>query len=386
VRIEHDRVHNGFVHSRVVARGAVSFLVVVVAAALFSFAPSTSRAATSEVFSPRLLAPVPHSKTVYLVTQGACGTKRCLTMWRSTDGGRSFARRSVPLIRATNGDPASSLDQLVFANERDGYLAVGPSAFALYATTNGARSWHEVALPRKNWHDLVVTPDVLYITTDRCRDHFVICGDYRVWRSSTDGKRWSALPALWRTGTAKNESYYGPSVAAYGNEVWELESAYMATYLWRSSNDGRTFTRYVTPRLGSVAGCTVTPLSAFDLWADCPTGMQVSFVHSSDGGATWSSISQHQFFGTVGGAFAPVTNTVAYLDYGVDSGTPNLYRLTEGGRRATPVGDLQCSQASLAFSSVADGLAICTRDYNRFLLVRTTDGGAQWSNEVLWGS
>jgi hypothetical protein len=289
-------------------------------------------------------------------------------------------------VKVVKGSAVGSLDRLVFANLKDGFAVVGESTLKLYATTNGARSWHEVTPPRTSWYGLVVTANAILVTTDKCTQHGDSCGDFHEWRSSLKGVHWSELPQLWQTGSGAKDNYYGPSVAAFANVVWEQELSYMATYLWISHDGGEHFTRIPAPKLGSVAGCQFTPMSALELWAQCPTGMEVSFFHSSDGGVQWTHVPQSQFSGTGGGAFDPVSSEVAYLDYGLAGNGRNLVQVRGGGDRTTNVGELNCTDVSLNFTGVADGLAVCVHNYATYELLRTTDGGTQWSHVVLWGN
>jgi hypothetical protein len=191
---------------------------------------------------------------------------------------------------------------------------------------------------------------------------------------------------LWKTGTGPKETYYGPSLAAYGSTVWELQTG-SETYLWTSHNNGRTFSRVELkfPELVSVSGCTITPMSLVSMWAQCPTGMQESFWHSENGGAIWSLASpdKFQFMGTGGGTFDSITSNVAVLDFGPLGYNPDLYRISEGGTRFTPIGEVRCSSAyPIIFTNVSDGLMVC--GFNSTTLVRrTSDGGATWRNVLL---
>ena len=211
-------------------------------------APSIDAASVTS-FSPRMLVRVPSKSIVYLVTQDECAKALCLGMWRTSNDGKSFVRRSAPPVTRVVGALAGSLDRVVFATPNDGFAVVGNGSNILFATTNGARSWHRItSLPGKNWSGLTVSRHSLFVTTDRCTKGDVVCSDYRVWRSSLAGDHWTELPVLWRTGSGPKDTYYGPSVAAFGHTVWELETAYMAVYLWISHNDGRTFSRLLPGR------------------------------------------------------------------------------------------------------------------------------------------
>jgi hypothetical protein len=79
-----------------------------------------------------------------------------------------------------------------------------------------------------------------------------------------------------------------------------------------------------------------------------------------------------------GGAFDPVTPSVAYLDYGAAS-DDRFVRLSDGGRDAEPLSDLTCTDVSLTFTTVARGLAQCNENDTAYSLRRTENGGVTWN-------
>ena len=269
-----------------------------------------------------------------------------------------------------------------FATPKDGYAFVGSyDASVIYVTTNGARSWHRLRSLRDLVGGIQVTQSGVFAMTARCSLTTTNCKDYRVWRSSFDAKKWISLPTLWKAGTNGRYYSYPPNIAAFHDDVWELETALNGhVYLWTSTDGGESFSRALAPKLASVAGCSITPVSTTSLWAQCPTGMMVAFLHSADAGAHWSSVSQGPFGGTGGGAFDPVTSAVAYLYYGAGSvRTTNFDRLTQGGAMSTGVDTLRCSNAdALEFTSVERGLLLCAHDTTSQILV-TSNGGVSWS-------
>jgi hypothetical protein len=188
------------------------------------------------------------------------------------------------------------------------------------------------------------------------------------------------LPALWKTGTGPKDNYYGPDVSALGDMLWELETGYQRTTLWISHDEGRRFSRINAPDLASVAGCSLTPTSLNDLWAECPTGLEVSFLDSHSAGQQWHPISRYVFSGTGGGAFDPISTNVAYLDYGlVNIKGDNLFRITDGGLIPIAVDNLKCTNVSLLFTSESEGLADCLKNFTpNQKLERTVDGGSKW--------
>jgi hypothetical protein len=324
------------------------------------------------------------SKVVYAFASEGCDGANCSALYRTNVSGAPLTQVTLPPVTTSQ-----SVARVVFANPRDGYATVGnyfPST--LYATMNGARTWHKVMSGHDVSYVVTASANEVLVSSVKCVPRSDDCGQYTVRRGSLEATHWVTLPVLWKTGDRPNEDYYGPSLAAYASTVWEQQTDSAqggGVYLWTSYNQGRTFVRAkkMFPQLVSVAGCSLYPISVTELWAQCPTGMQVSFWHSSNGGASWRSVSQSQFSGTGGGAFDPVNESVAYLDYGGVQVKGNFVRLSDGGRVATTVSELKCTNASLLFTSANNGLAACEKNDTSIQLERTTDGGSRWENVVL---
>jgi hypothetical protein len=276
-----------------------------------------------------------------------------------------------------------------FANASDGYAIVGATdPTSLYVTHNGARTWHRVIIKRGvTALGLTTTATSIYAITGVCSPNGDSCHDYRIARSPLSGNQWtsSTMPI----GHFDKTGVWGfPNVpAAFGRDVWISEQPPGPAVIFYSRNGGRSFQKILTPKLGSVNACALTPLSATALWADCPTGMQESFFFSKDAGTSWTQVPQQQFMGTGGGFFDPATTTLAYLDYGARS---PLVRITTSPRLATTVGVLSCSTVNssvngLIFTNARDGLALCLPgdDQAAGRLERTTDGGRTWLDVVL---
>jgi hypothetical protein len=364
-------------------------LLIVVLVVLVTFAGfSNAQAASPSTQTPVLLVRAGSSGVFYVVTTSGCKSPACLRMYRTNSDATTFTRVSPPPVtREQGGRAGTTLDDVVFANATDGYATVGNySPSALYVTINGARTWRRVTHAKDLAISVVVTSSEIFVTSVTCQPRSIVCGQYTTRRASLTAKDWVTLPRLWKTGTSPKETYYGPSLAAYGSTVWELQTG-SEMYLWTSHNNGRTFSRVEEkfPELVSVSGCTITPMRLVSLWAQCPTGMQVSFWYSENGGASWSLASpdKFQYMGTGGGAFDPITSNVAVLDYGPLGYNPDLYRISEGGARFTPIGEVRCSSASpMIFTNVSDGLMVCGLN-STTLVRRTSDGGATWRNVLL---
>jgi hypothetical protein len=365
--------------------GALACFVLVLTCLPIADISSASTTSSARVM-PALLARAGTSNVVYILGTTGCGGARCARLYRSNSDATRFKRVNLPPLKDERGGIAeSTLERLVFANPDDGFafVAYGDFGVTMYATSNGARTWRDVERVKKSQLDMYVSSSHIFLTSVHCVPRTMNCTQFTTRRSSLAARKWVTVPRLWKTGTGPNDVYYGPAIASYGNVVWELESG--PDYWWTSDNDGRTFTRTRLrfPQLVSVSGCSLFPKTSLVLWAECPTGLEVSFWHSSDGGAVWSPVSQTQFSGTGGGAFAAVTRTVAYLDYGGVQGKDNFVRLSDGGRTATVVGELHCADVTLLFTSTRHGLAVCTDNYTSYSLRETNDGGATWVTVAL---
>jgi hypothetical protein len=284
----------------------------------------------------------------------------------------------LPRVNYVKGSTTGNLQELVFANARAGYALLRTGTQSdLYVTLNGANSWHrEVIASNATILHLVATPSEIYAIIAQCSKANV-CRHYRLARSALTASTWmtSILPA------PSPDS--GIGVGAYGPNVWVSEQSRMAALLFTSHDQGRTFTHSSARGLVSINGCDLSATSSSTLWAQCPTGMMVSFLHSRDGGAHWTAVAGREFAGTGGGSFDPVSGTLAYIGYGDVSpaGAKNLFRVTNGGRTATAEGRLKCSNLNgLIFTDVSDGLAACvqTATPDSTVLLGTSDGGATW--------
>lgn len=337
--------------------------------------------ATTPAFMPGLLARVPNSNVVYVFGESSCHGRKCLQLLRTSVDATSFTTVTPPPVHLVTGNHSGDLRELVFANAREGYAVVGANnTTTVYATTNAARTWRRVKVAAKDdVVDLTSSAHELYAVTVRCPTENGNCTDFRLARSSLGARHWtsSALPH----GDFTKGGFLG-DLAVYGSRVWFTEQ-FHTTLLYSSKNEGRTFTRRTLawPTLASVAGCALSASSPTSLWAQCPTGMQVSYYASSNGGATWTSILGNlQKMGTGGVYFDPVSSTLAVLDVGL--GSNDLYRIPASARDVTPIGHLGCYSVgpSFVFTDVSHALAICdpSSTSSTVGLERTDNGGVTW--------
>jgi len=345
----------------------------------------------STAFTPLTIRQVNSSSSIYVLATTGCSRTSCLRLLRTSVNLSRFESVTPPPVSELSGLFNFDLDSLQFANVDDGYATVGESnPLSLYVTLNGARSWHQVTIQKgATILDLTVTSDKVYAITTLCSPNGDKCRDYRIACSSLNAKHWSSavLPGSARfDGTGWG--FFGKP-GAYGAHVWLSEQTPQNSVIYFSQNSGRTFKKIAAPRLGSVAGCSLTAESTKALWAECPTGMQVSFASSSDAGTTWKSFHQQQFFGTGGGDFDPVSSQLAYLWYG-GTGPFDRYSGSPLVANSAPVPPCSTSGSgfgNLVFSNVNDGVAICTPGGNvaSSYLLMTTDGGHSWENVLRVG-
>ena len=372
------------VRSRVVRE--IAFILLTLAVP-FSYMVADSSVASSTSppaqMTPVTLARVPGTSIVYVLGYDKCGSKRCLRLARTTDNGATFTVVTPPPVAGGTQVQYVNSYELVFANPKVGFAEVGlvsPSTF--YVTFNGARTWQREKMPFGNRIEgFATTAKNVYAVTAKFEKKLNEGDggdkDYRLARSSLRSLHWSSTSIPHSNFTW---GFLGP-LAAFGSHVWISEQR-RHELLVRSHDFGKTLSTLVLPypALGSVAGCALTATSTSTLWAQCPTGMQVQFYYSHDGGVRWTLIDPvSQISGTGGGYFDPVSPNLGYLDVGLLSDA--LYRITNDAHSTERVGTLKCDGVNpLVFTSEAEGLALCGgNDDPPSRLFRTSNGGATWT-------
>jgi photosystem II stability/assembly factor-like uncharacterized protein len=367
------------------------FLVVTLVTSGVALATSANASASMNPAPiPLMVVRVNDSSTVYVVTTSnefeakkpaACGSG-CFLLRQSTDDGALFRYKSLPRIHYESDSLTGNLDQLVFATADDGYALMGVGApTSLYVTLDGAGSWRREVIARNTTIlGFTATTRELYAVIANCSKSLA-CTHYQLARSTLTARTWSFVPLPeWPTDV-------GVGMGAYGSTVWLTQQSTQTVWLLTSHDQGTTFTRKSAPEIGSVYACRMTATSSMTLWADCPTGMAVSFLFSGDGGTTWNRVPDRQFSGTGGGFFDPVSRSLAYLDFGpADSpGSKNLYRITNDGLSVKAVGKLPCKIADgLVFIDAQHGFAACDQNssYASTVFLQTSNGGVTWKKNA----
>ena len=376
----------------VLRRGVTLLLLAVL---VLSWASNTGTASATGTSSknvvPLMLARANHTGTLYVVGSVPCPRSLCLRLYRAYDTVEStidpdptFTKVTLPPVRAIAGRVTGSLLGLVFASALIGYALVGSSqAQLLYATFDGATTWHKVKIPVGDSIDgLTATGDHLYALFSNCTKRKRGCVDFQLDHSTLSARTWSGATIPF---TSFDEGYSAGTIGAYGENVFFCEQSKSAPLLFTSHNGGVTFTKSVHAKLVSVSGCDLTAVSTKEVWAECPTGMLASFYFSSDAGRTWTwhPLVRREYSNTGGGFFATAGYDFAYLDSG---NTPrNIYRLNVGARRVHAIGELACPAVdSAVFMSVFHAYAICDTNGMTTRLVRTIDGGTTWQRVTTW--
>ena len=361
--------------------------VVLVIATICSFLVHTDNAATASPSTPvpLLLTGVTGTPITFVVSAKSvdCASGGCLQLQRTSDNGDHFTTLHLPPISSARGSTVGNLSELIFNNSMDGFASLNvANSIVWYATTNGAETWHRVSVASgASILQLAPTHHELYAVIAHCVKKYT-CTDYRMARSAVSASSWAtvALPTQLFT--------EGFTLAAYGSNVWVNLQGPGSPLLFTSHDKGLTFSRSTASPLASVSGCNLTPMSPHAVWAECPTGMDVSFFYSSDAGAHWISISRYAYGGTGGGAFDPVSSSLAYLNFGTfTTRAKDLYIITNSGHTMTAVGNLACTSTNyLVFSDATRGMTICQKNStvsSSTYLLRTSDGGRSWTKVIL---
>jgi len=324
---------------------------------------------TSQV--PISLAHAGSTGTVYVLSS-SCWPSSCLELARTTDLGAHETTTTPPPVSRRD-----QLPRLFFATPNDGFAIVDTLTGELtvfYATIDGGETWSRSSVGRgQSIVSFTAMPQSYYAVIATCPPRQP-CRSYRLARSPVTAVRWTSRGLSNQAGLSQS----GAEVAAVGVHVWLSEwTAKDVPLLATSTNRGASFRLEVQPHLGAVTACYLSATSAASLWATCPTGTLVSFLHSTDGGATWQFLPLPLTAGTGGYQFDPVAGDVAYLAHGFNHG---VYRMS-GVDTVAKVGQLPATQAAgLVFTNARDGLAIggVGNSGFRLLLLRTTTGGASW--------
>jgi photosystem II stability/assembly factor-like uncharacterized protein len=291
-----------------------------------------------------------------VVAVGAGGT-----IVRSTDGGATFTAISRRL-----GIEPSGIPQLG-AGPKDAYLA--GQAGAIAATADGGGEWRVLHVP--------TSADLAGLAFPSPLVGYAVDSRGTVFRTLNGGASWAI-----QGGAGEAPAY----VLAHGTGTVLLVGP---TGLRRSTDGGVTF--------APVGGTVVVgrrhnrpvrrALSAFPLFAGARNAGQAivawgdQAIESVDGGAQWTLIPA-PLHGASVEAVSFLSATVGY-----EVSRQRLFFTRNAGRSWQEIASLGSQalggEASLSFSSVADGYAVARFDGRDRFVMRTSDGGRSWTPQLL---
>lgn len=335
---------------------------------------------------PSMLVGVSGTSAVYELGWVRCHEKYCLQLLRSSNAGVSFSAVAAPSFAPALQPSFGPFDQLKFVTPAIGYAVIqSRGTTELFTTRNGARSWRRMSTPSgSNIFAFAATMTNLYAITESCSLNDTICNDFHFIHEAPTAKSWTAVAVPFGFPAAEKDDAYGQpaTLTAFGSNVWIYEQNSYGALIAFSSDAGANFSEYPSPKLVSVSGCALTSSSSSVLWAQCPTGSNVSFFYSGDAGENWATVlGPKSYSGTGGGAFDPVSSDLGYLASGLSRPSGMVYRESEDAYASTVVGRLVCGDVlSMVFTSATHGLALCTsRSGATVSLDETNNGGALWS-------
>ncbi|MGA3221149.1 MAG: hypothetical protein ABSE77_19090 [Acidimicrobiales bacterium] len=347
------------------------------AAALALVPPEGASGEPSAGFVPGELVSIPATSDVLVLGTAPCAARSCVQLWRVSAGGHGLTPLAVPPGESASGPGLVEGAHLVFANVDDGYALTSGEGARSWYTTDGGLAWHRLPTGRSGTLVSVVASGGAFYrllgscaTLEDCR--------YRLGRSAVTSPHWSSVPIPGAVGLVQGNI----DLAARGSEVWLSFEPHFKPVLAKSHDGRPPFSERPAPQLLGVVGCSLDPEDADIVWAECPTGMMVSWSRSTDGGARFTH--WWETSGTGGNAFDPLSATVAYRYTGIGPGPAYLLqRTTDGGASFTTVGRLFQGEGTtprFAFSDEDHGFALSANELGKpgFQFLYTSDGGRQW--------
>jgi hypothetical protein len=319
---------------------------------------------------------------VLVLGTNECGGHLCAQLWRAEDGGRRLTQLAAPFSMKEAGPGLTLLRwRLAFADVDDGYAVAPRSTGAPAAyTTDGGLSWHSFSAgPGTSLSAVVATAQGTYgLLESRCSENAPVCR-YRLGRSAPGSPEWSSVAV---PGTFEGDI----DLSAQGDEVWlsygQVEPG--EPYALESRDGVAPFTRLAEPDLVGENACALYPMTAEVLWAECGTGMTVSWSRSADGGHHFTTVWDTP--GTLGSVFDPLGPTVAYRYTGnvVREPVDALQVTTDGGSRFTTVARLPFHYVTqLLFTDRQHGYVLGAEGTgDRTVVLRTADGGRHWQTVI----
>ena len=303
-----------------------------------------------------------------------CTSDICTSIVRTTDGGRHWTGVPAPRSPYSRTDGVTTLR---FADRTDGF-AFGA---ALWATHDGAQTWHRVSMPGEV-DDLVAAGDTVYASvscTGGCHEPTT------VYRSPAGVDHWEKTSFPGAPGSSR------VTLVSHGQDVWAVSGKTVdGTGFWHTSGDGQW---QPLPDPCTAFGQLwrlqyVAPTSATDLYLLCAGGVAAGsqpkqVLHSTDAGRHAESTGGEQVSRTgdvEGLTAAPAGRTVLVS---ARSGASVVYRSPDGARHWSQVlsaGDGGLGYHDVGFTTAQQAVAVHgspTASTHQLLI--SDDAGAHWN-------
>ena len=299
-----------------------------------------------------------------------CATPPCTSILRTRDGGTTWEGISAPPAPLTNGTTAG-VAHLRFADPLDGW-AYGstPAGSVLYATHDGAISWHAVTLP--------VGGQLSALEAAAGAVHAVVIsssGPVRILSASAHSDQWAASPTTVPVGA-------GPAPHAQlvlnGTSGWVVEVD-RTVVAGARLNDG-AWTAWQPPCTNVQGPAVLAASSPLQLVATCQVGLWSApqgehLFTSHDGGVTFAEST---------GPADPTEGSAAIATPApgvVVAGSGSLVATFDGGASWSTVyagGSGGGPLVEVGFTTPTHGIAVLGDPSHHSILARSSDGGHTW--------
>jgi photosystem II stability/assembly factor-like uncharacterized protein len=233
----------------------------------------------------------------WVLGAASCGAKTCTDVIATTDGGATWKLRgTVPAQIPQVGEPGTGVSGIRFATSRVGW-SFGPR---LYRTGDGGRSWARQPVPGHGRQILALaaTATTTYAVVSPCGFGTGLCrsrGPLSLWRTGTrTGRTWTRVPVALPINDFA-------SVAVHGTTAYVADSQRDVNgrrdRLYASTDSGRRFSARPVPcdrRPGSAlweavaTSATHVTLLCFGPAGPQPGEATKSVYRSADTGKTWT--------------------------------------------------------------------------------------------------
>ena len=270
-------------------------------------------------------------------------------------------------------------------------IIVAMDDIGAYYTSDLGATWAKIGMPEETAADYIVSGEFLntamgYVFTDnglvlRFKNQIPVNLDNLV-----------VAPEVLFNGATPDGVFFKPGRILDDNTIWfsgNISGLFaQEVYVWRSIDDGATFTHNETAIPGRAA-----QMDAFDADVAIVATAEGFIYRTTDGGATWTEVYSYVISATVDGWFdgCRVINenvAVAYGDFEPD-GNMHFVRTTDKGATWTEIEGIDYLGAAYAYYTW--GTAACTvgesiwcsatnTSYDSSFVFRSYDAGATWNS------